>query len=209
MRRWRRSAHVCDLTKWRPTGSLHVRSFFSLLFCFAGRERGFLACSLLRAVLCSSTQLAMLLQPPHPLTLVWITFRADQLTCWFWKETWRLCRGWVTRIGLIPSTSWLSVCFFFSSFKIPAWLWDLWMFDFFPIHFQVCTPSPLFHWMLHTHQFFFPSTSPSPKCDLTVEYQVSKSMACSRPWTEIHILWKGRGDAVDITNGWVSAPEVE
>lgn len=112
----------------------------------------------------------MLLQPPHPLTLVWITFRADQLTCWFWKETWRLCRGWVTRIGPIPSTSWLSVCFFFSSFKIPAWLWDLWMFDFFPIHFQVCTPLPLFHWMLHTHQFFFPST---PQSEMWLDCRIS------------------------------------
>lgn len=130
-------------------------------------------------------------------SLVWITLTVDQLMYW-WKETWRLCRGWVTWIGLHPSSGLL--CFFSS--KIPGcWICGCWLLSdsfpgLYPCHcfIECCT-----HWLIFLAAWSV--TWLSNMVDKQHDYQPTGERNES-----IVEAWR---DAVDITTGWVRAPEVE
>lgn len=94
--------------------------------------------------------------------LVWITLTRGPL---MWKETWRLCRGWVTWIGLPLSPGWLcGICGGLASFRFLS--------EF----------VPLFHPMFRTLALCVCGCV----CDLTVTYGVWSSVAVSQVGREIH-----------------------
>lgn len=134
--------------------------------------------------------------------LVWITLTVDQLMYW-WKETWRLSRGWVTWIGLHPSSGLL--CFFSPLSNTPGcWicgcLTSVWYISRF-------VPLSLFHWMLRTlavFLFFW-----QPKLWLDCQTWCIKQHGHQPAGERNSAIVEAQRDAVHITTGWVRAPEVE